>query len=448
MKRLVQFSTMVILLTLSFPNFTLSQTLKIIHFNVGDGDATLILSPSGETLLVDSGKDRSSVVTAIATYLEDSLEIYDLDYTLATHYHDDHIGGFIDLFNLYGYLPDTAFDRGSNPGYHSQTYADYINAAGAARTTITPNYVIDLGLGVAVWVVCVNGTLYNGTYPTNLPVTGGVYENVRSICLLLEYNNFRYVVAGDLIGQWVGGLNYDMETPCSQAIGEINTFQVNHHGGGSSTNRNWLTNLSPETAVVSGGSLQGSQSVMNRLEGMARFDTLYHTGTMASYCATKSVVCNDNIVLETDGLTYYDISWLAFTDTYAIGADAASGDVSLCPTTSGSPYRINESVKSYTPTELALFSAFPNPFNATTVISFELRVASLVKLEVFDVRGNIVGARPVSPLSGSGATPTTDFYTAGSHRITFNGTGLPSGIYIYCLTAGNFTGAGKMVLIK
>ncbi|TKJ42217.1 hypothetical protein CEE37_00645 [candidate division LCP-89 bacterium B3_LCP] len=87
-------------------------------------------------------------------------------------------------------------------------------------------------------------------------------------------------------------------------------------------------------------------------------------------------------------------------------------------------------------------TAHPNPFNPTTAINFVLPVASLVKLDVFDINGRKVN------LSGSGATPTTGFYSAGSHQITFNGTGLPSGIYIYRLTAGDFTGTGKMVLMK
>ncbi len=83
-------------------------------------------------------------------------------------------------------------------------------------------------------------------------------------------------------------------------------------------------------------------------------------------------------------------------------------------------------------------SISPNPFNAATVLSFELRAASFVKLEVFDVKGRLV--------SGSGATPT--MYGAGIHQITFDGSGLPSGIYFYRLEAGAEVASGKMVLLK
>ncbi len=84
----------------------------------------------------------------------------------------------------------------------------------------------------------------------------------------------------------------------------------------------------------------------------------------------------------------------------------------------------------------SISGCYPNPFNPTTVISFQLPVASLVKLDVFDVNGRNVGARLPRP------------YMTGQHQITFDGSGLSSGIYIYRLTAGNYTASGKILLLK
>ncbi|TKJ41149.1 hypothetical protein CEE37_05635 [candidate division LCP-89 bacterium B3_LCP] len=81
---------------------------------------------------------------------------------------------------------------------------------------------------------------------------------------------------------------------------------------------------------------------------------------------------------------------------------------------------------------------YPNPFNATTVISFSLPVASMVKLEVFDISGSRVGV---------GLVPTRQ-YPSGTHQITFDGTNLSSGVYLYQLEAGDFSAMGKMVLMK
>jgi len=86
--------------------------------------------------------------------------------------------------------------------------------------------------------------------------------------------------------------------------------------------------------------------------------------------------------------------------------------------------------------DFSLCAAYPNPFNPTTTISFNLPVAGQVKLEVFDISGRVVGARSPRP------------YNPGHHSITFDGSNLSSGIYIYRLTAGEFTVNGKMVLLK
>jgi hypothetical protein len=79
---------------------------------------------------------------------------------------------------------------------------------------------------------------------------------------------------------------------------------------------------------------------------------------------------------------------------------------------------------------------YPNPFNSTTTIEFDLPVASRVTLEVFDISGHRVWARGPRP------------YTVGLHAIQFDGAGLASGIYIYHIQTKQFSARGKMVLLK
>ena len=93
------------------------------------------------------------------------------------------------------------------------------------------------------------------------------------------------------------------------------------------------------------------------------------------------------------------------------------------------------------PETIELLTVFPNPFNPMTEISFNLQVAGFVKLEVYDINGRHVGARLPRPYTGK-------YYPPGVHQITFDGSGLPSGIYIYRLTAGDLTASGKMILMK
>ena len=88
------------------------------------------------------------------------------------------------------------------------------------------------------------------------------------------------------------------------------------------------------------------------------------------------------------------------------------------------------------PSEFRLYPAFPDPFNAATVLSFQLPVARHVGFEIYDVSGRRV------------ARLMDGWRQAGRHEVTFDGTGLASGVYIYWLEAGEFEASGKMVLLK
>jgi hypothetical protein len=88
------------------------------------------------------------------------------------------------------------------------------------------------------------------------------------------------------------------------------------------------------------------------------------------------------------------------------------------------------------PRRYALLSSSPNPFNPSTTLSFELRAASHVSLKVYDTAGRLV------------ATLTDGLMLAGTHRATFDGSRLASGIYLARLQAGEFTATQKLVMLK
>ena len=88
------------------------------------------------------------------------------------------------------------------------------------------------------------------------------------------------------------------------------------------------------------------------------------------------------------------------------------------------------------PAGFALEQNYPNPFNPTTAISYQLPVASNVKLIVYDVLG-----RPV-------ATLVNERQAAGPHSVKFDAGGLPSGVYFYRLQAGSFVRTKKMILLQ
>jgi uncharacterized delta-60 repeat protein len=88
------------------------------------------------------------------------------------------------------------------------------------------------------------------------------------------------------------------------------------------------------------------------------------------------------------------------------------------------------------PTEFAMHSNFPNPFNPTTNIRFDLPEAAGVSVTVYDIMGRIVMQLPTSSLN------------AGRHTMTLDASRLGSGVYLYKVVAGKFQGSGKMTVFK
>jgi len=79
---------------------------------------------------------------------------------------------------------------------------------------------------------------------------------------------------------------------------------------------------------------------------------------------------------------------------------------------------------------------FPNPFNPTTTIKYQIPEISFVTLKVYDVLGNEI------------TTLVSDEKSAGYYEVEFNASSLSSGIYFYRLQAGNYAETKKMILIK
>jgi len=88
------------------------------------------------------------------------------------------------------------------------------------------------------------------------------------------------------------------------------------------------------------------------------------------------------------------------------------------------------------PTELVLNANFPNPFNPTTTISYQLPTDSDVELSIFDMNGKII------------TTLIKAYKPSGYHEIKWNASGLNSGIYFYRFTADNYIKTKKMLLMK
>jgi hypothetical protein len=88
------------------------------------------------------------------------------------------------------------------------------------------------------------------------------------------------------------------------------------------------------------------------------------------------------------------------------------------------------------PGEIRLFQNYPNPYNPTTKIRYQIPTTGLVSLRVYNLLGEVV------------ATLVNVEKSAGNYYVEFIASGLPSGIYFYRLQAGNFVETRKMILLK
>jgi hypothetical protein len=88
------------------------------------------------------------------------------------------------------------------------------------------------------------------------------------------------------------------------------------------------------------------------------------------------------------------------------------------------------------PDNFVLYQNYPNPYNPSTVIRYQLTAATMVRLQVFDVQGRLV------------TTLVNEYQSAGQRSVKFSDSSLSGGVYLYKLTAAGYSAVRKMLLIR
>ncbi|MCH2111839.1 MAG: MBL fold metallo-hydrolase, partial [Planctomycetes bacterium] len=223
-----------------------AQELEVYFFEVGQGDATLVISPTGTTFLCDGG-DNGSGYSKLGPALQ-GLGISQLDHVTASHYHADHIGGLDEIWNL-GITTLKAWDRGDSNTPGTQSFSDYQNRYSSVRNTAWPGQVIQLGGGATATCLAVEGRLSNGT-TVNIS-NSAQWENSASLVWHIEYGDFDMWLGGDLTGG--GNSTTNVESSVAPLIGDVEVYHANHHGSRTSSNSGFLQILDPEFTVISCG---------------------------------------------------------------------------------------------------------------------------------------------------------------------------------------------------
>jgi beta-lactamase superfamily II metal-dependent hydrolase len=244
--------------------FAASETLEIYFIDVEGGQATLIVTPAGQSMLVDAGwpgfegRDAERIVkTARQAGLQQ------IDYMLVTHYHTDHVGG---VPQLAGRIPIVNFvDHGDNT--ETGPNAEKLNAAYYAVRAQGKHIVVKAGdkiplRGADVQVVCARGEVIAKALPGGgkaNPLCASAErkkddptENARSVGIVLRFGQFSFIDLGDIT--W----NTELALACpSNKIGPVDVYLTTHHGLDASNAPQLVQALAPRVAIMNNGAKKG-----------------------------------------------------------------------------------------------------------------------------------------------------------------------------------------------
>jgi beta-lactamase superfamily II metal-dependent hydrolase len=234
--------------------------LLIYAIDVEGGQATLIVSPSGASLLVDTGwptpDDRDA--TRIQQAMQDA-GITRIDHLLITHFHHDHVGGVPELVAK---VPVGEFlDHGPNREDADITrtdYAAYLKAIeGKPRRIVHPGDTISIP-GLRAIVITADGehiAAVPGVKPTPNPYCAtepkwelDETENPRSAGILVTFGKFRFLDLGDL----TKAKEIPLVCPVN-LIGAVDLYLVNHHGFNLSNSKAFVDAIHPRVAIMDNG---------------------------------------------------------------------------------------------------------------------------------------------------------------------------------------------------
>ena len=244
-----------------------SKTLDIYVVDVEGGNATLFVSPSGESLLMDTGNLGAGAARdagRIADAIKDA-GLRQIDHLITTHWHGDHFGG---LAELAAKVPIREFiDHGPNvqPGAAADNFLQKIYPplyANAKHTVAKPGDKISVaGLDVRVMTsagVTIKTPLAGAGAPNPYCASFTAGENnaedPQSVGIHITFGKFRTAHLGDLTK------NKEFELMCpNNRIGTVDVLLGLHHGQASSNSPVLVHALRPRVAIMNDGTRKGGE---------------------------------------------------------------------------------------------------------------------------------------------------------------------------------------------
>lgn len=311
-----------------------SGTLDVYWVDTEGGGSTLLVTPAGESVLIDSGYPHNA--DRVVKVAKENAGLQKLDYVIVTHFHLDHFAGLpviaaeLPIGELWDNgIPDTDPDQKSDNAFWRRTSQPYRELK-ILKHLVNAGDVMplkQLASGPAIAMRCFAakqkfieppaGAEKNPLASKMEQRAVDTSDNANSSVWILDFGPFRFFDGGDLTWNTEG----ELVAPIN-LTGQVDVYQVNHHGLGVSNNPILIHSLAPTVAVMNNGPTKGTAgSTIEALKSSPGLQAFYQVhknvrpgeeanNTIDKFIAnhdTDSKSCSANLIKMTvapDGKSY------------------------------------------------------------------------------------------------------------------------------------------------
>ncbi len=265
---------LIFLLLLSIPAAQAAKNLEIFFIDTEGGQSTLIASPSGQAMLIDTGytgfggRDANRIAEAAKL-----AHVKKINVLFLTHHHQDHAGGVKNLVEVM--KVESFYDHGGDVEKNNKYSDEYTKAMGdSPHTVYKPGDKIPIkDLDITV-VVGAQKHIENKGEPNPFcaglaPKDGETGENPQSGGVVVQFGKFRFADLGDII--W----NEELALLCPENhVGKVDLLLTPHHGTHVSPKADYA--MAPRVVIMNDGPKKGGNPAAYQMwEGMKGLEDLW-----------------------------------------------------------------------------------------------------------------------------------------------------------------------------